>query len=182
MSEDVYWTFAHNPPHLFVSGASYMITASTYQKRPHIHSDERKTQWTKALRFVLDKEGWLLVAGVVLSNHYHLLLRAPDTGAQRLSAMIASLHRFTARQWNAADHTPGRSVWWNYWDTCLTNEASYFARVNYIHYNPVKHGLVSRPELYPFSTYRMWLESWEPQLRHIEQGYPFDVVSAYDDF
>lgn len=96
--------------------------------------------------------------------------------------MIASLHRFTARQWNDADKTPRRTVWWNYWDTCLTNEASYCARIHYTHWNPVKHGLVTRPEVYQFGTYRVWQQQQQEELHRIESGLPFDRVSVYDEF
>ncbi len=183
MTDDAsYKVFTHNPPHLFMPGASYMITGATYQKLPHMLRDERKTQRLDAFRFVLSKERWQLVAYVVMSNHYHTLLQAPDTGADRLSAMIMSLHRFTARPGNDADHTPGRVVWWNYWDTCLTNDASCGARINYIHWNPVRHGVATQPDLYEFSTYRTWQLQWDAELQRLEREYPFDRVSVYDDF
>ena len=180
--DDTYLTFSHNPPHYFKAGATYMITAATYQKRAHILTDERKRQWVDAFHFVLNKEGWAAIAYVVLNNHYHVIIGAPTTGADRLSALIASLHRFTARQWNDADKTPGRSVWWNYWDTCLTNEASFCARINYVHWNPIKHGLVTRPDAYSFGTYRIWLQQQQDELQRIESSFPFDRVSVYDDF
>ena len=39
-----------------------------------------------------------------------------------------------------------KKVFYNYWDTCITYENSYFTRLNYIWYNPVKHGYVDSPE------------------------------------
>ena len=148
----------------------------------HMQADERKQQVIASLHFALDKERWQLIAYSVMINHYHAVLRAPDTGAQRLSAIINSIHRFTASQWNKEDGTPRRQVWWNYWDTCLTSEGSFYTRINYVHWNPVKHGLVPRPELYGYSTYRLWQEQWPSALDSIERDYPFDRVSIRDDF
>ena len=180
--EGLYKTFTHNPPHLFVAGASYMITAATYQKLPYLLPDDRKAQLLDAIQYALSHGGWELVACAILHNHYHAVIRAPQSGADGLSPMVASVHKFTARRWNQADRTSGRSVWWNYWDTCLTNEASYYARVNYVHWNPVKHRLTERAELYAFSTYRVWLQQFPAELRHIEHEYPFDRVKVYDEF
>ena len=76
---------------------------------------------------------------------------------------------------------PG-GVWWNYWDTCLTYEGSYYARFNYIHWNPLKHGVTARPEEYPFSSYRAFLAEQEADIHRLERAYPFDRVRVRDDF
>jgi putative transposase len=43
---------------------------------------------------------------------------------------------------NGLDQSPERQVWYNYWDTLLTYQSSYLARLNYVHQNAVKHRLV----------------------------------------
>ena len=180
--DEIYKAPPHTPAHLFRAGAAYMITAATYGKVPYISTDARKRLWYDALIFVTDKEGWHLIAWVVLDNHYHILLHAPGEGAERLPQLISSLHKFTARRWNDEDGARGRRVWWNYWDTCLTNERAYYARFNYIHWNPVKHGIVALPEDYPFSSYRAWLEEQGASVRLLEKTYPFDRIKVPDEF
>jgi len=183
MTEGIYKSYHHAPAHLFRAGSSYIVTAGTYGKVSHLHNDERKQQWRKSLDFVVRREKWSVVAWVVLDNHYHILLQAPEGGAERLPQMLGDMHKYLGRRWNGADGTPGRRVWWNYWDTCLTREASYLARLNYIHWNPVKHGLVAQPEDYAFSSYRGFLEEQNGELVHRWEGdYPWDRVSIRDDF
>ena len=63
------------------------------------------------------------------------------------------------------DATPERKVWYNYWDTCIQSEASYCARMLYVMMNPVKHGLVQKPEDYSFSSYKYFLENSKPEFR-----------------
>ena len=41
-------------------------------------------------------------------------------------------------------HARAAAIWHNFWDTELTYEKSYLARLNYVHQNAVKHGLVAR--------------------------------------
>ena len=60
-----------------------------------------------------------------------------------LRDLVREIHSRTAIALNRHDATPGRKVWHNFWDTRLTHERSYFARLNYVHQNPVKHGLVT---------------------------------------
>jgi putative transposase len=43
-----------------------------------------------------------------------------------------------------------------YWDHVIRDEADLVAHFDYIHYNPVKHGLVTRPEDWPHSSYLDW--------------------------
>ena len=153
-----YRVYRHNPPHLLLPGASYMVTAATYQK-------ERLFETHELLRFLRDailidfgRHGWQMRAYVVLPNHYHLLAIAPDENAA-LSEVIRSIHSYTAHR-IAKDHRiRGSRVWWNYWDNCITHESSFFARINYIHFNPVRHGYVDNPAKWEFSSFREMYEA-----------------------
>jgi putative transposase len=67
------------------------------------------------------------------------------------------LHSETARKLNTLDGTKARQVWFNYWDIRLTFEKSYWARLNYVHQNPVKHNLVLVANQYPWCS-AAWFE------------------------
>ena len=73
-------------------------------------------------------------------------------------------------------------IFYNYRDTCITYEKSYYARLNYIWYNPVKHGYVDSPEKWKFGSYysRFWKDVEEMQ--RLMKKYPFDKVKVKDDF
>ncbi|NJN82591.1 MAG: hypothetical protein HC802_10190 [Caldilineaceae bacterium] len=43
-----------------------------------------------------------------------------------------------------------------YWDHIIRNDADLETRLHYIHYNPVKHGYVLKPENWPYSSYEHW--------------------------
>jgi len=53
------------------------------------------------------------------------------------------LHSKLALWVNRLDDAKGRRVWYNFRETQLTYEKSYLARLNYVHQNAVKHGLVA---------------------------------------
>jgi putative transposase len=91
--------------------------------------------------------GWLLQAWAVLPNHYHFIAQSPQK-AETLRPLVRKLHARTAKALNEEDQTPGRRVWFQYWETLLTYERPYFARLTYVHQNPVKHGLTHQAEAY----------------------------------
>jgi putative transposase len=114
MPSDAFKTSTHTPAHLLQAGAYYMLSGATFQHAHHLATDERKAAWHAAFVFAADCYGWDIKAWVVLSNHYHAIVQAPETGAEDLPKFVASYHKFTATRWNEEDQQTGRQVWWNY--------------------------------------------------------------------
>lgn len=73
-------------------------------------------------------------------------------------------------------------IWHNYWDKCLTFEPSYFTRLNYIWFNPVKHGYVDEPQKWKFGSYFHRYEANKSYLNELKGKYPFDNLKIDDDF
>ena len=91
--------------------------------------------------------GWNLQAWAVFSNHYHFVALSPAR-AEGLRDFVQKLHSDTALAANEWDKSQGRRVWFQYWDTQLTYQKSYLARLSYVHRNAVHHKLVREPSLY----------------------------------
>lgn len=134
-----------------------MISANTRGGSPALASDPAKTSVRDTLRTMVAKYHVVLRAWVILDNHYHLLVKT-DKG-QELSRFVGQLHGGTSRQINKANGIAHRLLWHNYWDSCVRGESDMWTRFNYIHQNPVKHGYVSRPEDWPFSSYPYYLRT-----------------------
>lgn len=139
------------PEHRLSESGTFFVTAATYRKEHYFRGRGRVEVLHRGLLTVARDFQWQLEAWAVFSNHYHFVGRSPDkeTTAASLSAMLSLLHERTAKWVNRLDGQPARKVWHNYWDTRLTYEKSYFARLNYTHQNAVKHGLVSVANHYP---------------------------------
>jgi putative transposase len=179
--DEIYKVYPHNPPHLFVAGAIYMVTGATLYKAPILHTDPNKVLFCSVLFERAQIVGWELQAWAVLDNHYHFIARSLED-SRTLARLILELHSITAIGFNRLDGTPGRRVWYNYWDSCLTYEASYLARLNYVHQNPVKHGAVQKAEDYPFCSYRWFLEEGESEFRQKVFNQPMEKIKVADDF
>ncbi len=158
MTPNILKTGNHTPNHLFRANATYMLTAPIYGDDHLMKTDLRKVEWHDSFHKAVEIYQWRIIAWVVLSNHYHALLRSPGDSAKSIDMFVASYHKFTATKWNKEDIKFGRPVWWNYFDTCIKDRREFFAKLNYIHWNPVKHGLVKRPEDYAYSSYRDFLK------------------------
>ena len=171
----------HSPTHVFLPGAFYMVTAGTLDKEHFFRSPERLMLLQNVLFESLDLERWDLQSWAVFSNHYHFIAHAPEN-ATTLKSTIKRLHSKTAVEINGLDQTPGRQVWFQYWDTCLTYERSYLARLNYVNKKPVHHGLVPIAALYPYCSASWFEQQADRAFRRKVQSFSYDRIKIIDDF
>jgi putative transposase len=183
MDKEIYKVYAHNPPHLFRSNAKYFVTGSTYLKKHFLVSEKSKTRLLDSIKQSCEKYGWVLEDWVILDNHYHLMLNAPDR-VDTLGAMFKEIHKFTA-MWlkeNFTELKEEKKIFYNYWDSCITFEKSYFTRLNYIYYNPVRHGYIEEAGDYLGGSYRLRLQTEPDHLNQMKEKYPWDKIKVKDNF
>ncbi len=146
----------HAPIHRIGADGVYIVTGATLYKQPLFPSAEKLNLLEHELLTLARKYDWQLEAWAVFVNHYHFVARGRDK-AKPFKKFLQHLHSNTARRLNALDASAGRRVWHNFWDTKLTYERSYLARLNYVHQNAVKHGLVNVASQYPWCS-AAWFE------------------------
>ncbi len=178
MPPDPKWP--HAPPHFLAAKGTYMVTAATYRKEHLFRSRMRLRSLTSLLMGHAESFGWRLEAWAVFSNHYHWIGRSPDE--PNLDRMIAALHRESATYVNKVDQTPGRRVWHNYRESTLTYQKSYLARLHYVTQNPVRHGLVSQAEDYPWCSAGWLARNASPAFRRTLASFKIDRLKIEDDF
>jgi putative transposase len=174
----------HAPTHQLAERGTYFITGSTYQKAHHFRGAKRLSVLHRGLLRLTEQFGWQLEAWAVFSNHYHFVAHSPADApdASSLSAMLSVLHVKTAAWVNRLDSTPTRQVWFNFWDTRLTHQTSYLARLNYVHQNAVKHGLTPVACGYPWCS-AAWFErtASAAMVKSIDR-FKTEKVTVADDF
>jgi putative transposase len=85
---------------------------------------------------------------VVLPDHLHVFCWPTNLDALPLSNWIRYWKSGVSRAWPWPNERP---VWQtDYWDRQLRNGEHYGARWDYVRNNPVRHGVVSRPEDWPW--------------------------------
>ena len=174
-------TWPHAPPHEFTAGGTYMITAATLHRQRLFSTDAKldlfcNTTLQLAKQYVLNLQAWAF-----FSNHYHLIAGFGKANASHVD-FIRHLHRELAIQLNMVDNTPNRRVMYQFWDTQLTFEKSWLARLNYVHNNAVHHGLVQVADNYRWCSAR-WFET-NSREGFVKTVYSFktDRLNVPDDF
>jgi putative transposase len=171
----------HAPPHRLGETGTYFVTGSTYQKAHHFRGKERITVLHRGLLKMASQYGWTLEAWAVFSNHYHFVARSP-ADASTLRPMLKTLHTRLAGWVNKLDGTPQRQVWFQFRETILTFEKSYLARLNYVHQNAVRHGLVVMANQYPWCSAGWYERVADPAMLKTVYGFKTDAVKVEDDF
>lgn len=146
----------HSPMHRLTEAGAYMVTCGTYLKAHYFHGDERLRVLCDTLLEAAADHRWELQAWAVFPNHYHFVAIVSSLSAS-LTDFTKKLHSDTARTANQWDGVKGRRVWYQYWETKLTFQRSYMARLSYVHRNAVHHKLVHEPSLYPWCS-AGWLQ------------------------
>jgi putative transposase len=174
-------SWPHAPPHSFTPHGTYIITAATLHRKPLFDSSAkltllRNTTFELAQNYVLILQAWAF-----FPNHYHLVMSFENT-ARAHRDFVKHLHRELAIRLNRLDLTPGRRVMYEFWDSRLTFEKSWLARLNYVHQNPVRHGLVSVASQYPWCS-ASWFET-NARSGLVKSVYSFkiDRINMPDDF
>ena len=158
-----------------------MVTCGTYRKVHHLRTAERLSLVQSRLFEVSHEFGWQLQAWAVLSNHYHFLALSPELPTT-LSTMLSKLHTTTAIEMNRWDESPGRRVWYQYFDSHITYQTSYLSRLKYVHQNPVHHGVVTVAEEYPWCSAAWFAKQARPAFYQTVQNFKIDKVNVHDEF
>ncbi|MBS4099324.1 MAG: transposase [Sulfuricella sp.] len=163
-------------------GATYFFTVVTFRRYPIFAAPENPALLKSALRYVMARHPFTIDAMVVLPDHLHCLWTLPEYDADFATRwMLVKSHfsrhcdaRFKSSP-SAARRAKGEQTVWQrrYWEHQIRDEADFAAHCDYIHYNPVKHGLTATAADWPHSSF----------VRFVERGiYPADWGNDPADF
>ena len=159
-----------------------MFTAACYEHLAHVgYSAERMNDFESKLTEKAKAVTEHLVAWVLLPNHYHFLAVTQD--AKTVTKDLGKLHGKTSFNWNGEESNRGRKVWCNAVETEMKSDRHYWATINYIHHNPVKHGYVEKWQDWPYSSAHQFLDDVGPEeARNIWNEYPItEYGKGWDD-
>ncbi len=171
----------HAPIHRMDSDGIYIVTAATLHKAHLFRDAERLSLLERELLTLSKRYKWQLEAWAVFSNHYHFVARGNNESGD-LKRLLKHLHANAARELNRLDSVAERTVWFNFWDTKLTYERSYLARLNYVHQNPVRHGFVNVANQYNWSSAAWFERTSSPAMVKTIYGFKTDALRIKDDF
>ena len=177
-------SWPHAPTHLLSEAGTYIVTAATYGKLHYFRGAERLCALQNELLQGAADFDWHVEAWAVFSNHYHFVSHSPENAgtANSLSSWLSQVHERTAKWVNGLDGIEHRQVWYNYWETRLTFQRSYLARLSYVHQNPVKHGLVPVANQYPWCSAAWFERTARPAQVKTIYALKIDSIRILDDY
>ncbi len=146
-----------------IAGGTYFFTINLLDRRGdllvrHIEDLRNAVRRTRAERpFHID-------AWVVLPDHLYCVLTLPprdDDFSNRIKAIKIRFSRALppVESRSAVRSARGeRGIWQRrFWEHAIRDDADYARDLDYVHFNPVKHGYVDRAIAWPYSTFQRWV-------------------------
>jgi putative transposase len=151
-------------------GGTFFLTLVTYGRAPLFRAATAVELLRNVMAGVRSERPFEILGAVILPDHLHFLWELPpnDTDFSSRAGLIKA--RFTkALLGGAAAGTPEcpsrlrhreRAVWQRrFWEHTIRDDEDLDAHMDYIHYNPVKHGVAACAHAWPYSSFHRWVRS-----------------------
>ena len=157
-------------------GALYHVLSRGNGGQDIFNSDNDRNLFLSLLEELIERFDVEVHAYVLMSNHYHLLLKTIDANLSKAMQWFGTTY---TRKFNIANHTGGH-LFQGRFKSLIIQNAAYLLRLScYIHRNPVRAGMVERLADYPWSSYKFYAYKKKPPVWLTTQTL-FDELSSDD--
>ncbi|HWG49715.1 MAG TPA: transposase [Candidatus Acidoferrales bacterium] len=149
---------------IYGQGDWHFITCSCYRRLPFLGSARHRDIFLRVFEQTRKKYQFVVAGYVVMPEHTHLLIGEPKIAnpsrvmqvlKQRVSLQCRAKRRAAKQQLCIFSQQLPRAFWQpRSHDFNVRTKKKYCEKLNYIHMNPVRRGLVNSPELWPWSSFR----------------------------
>jgi putative transposase len=152
-----------------VEGGTYFFTLVIHRRRPLLGSPLGRKCLRDAIEAVRKRHPFEIPASVLLLDHLHMIWTLPS-GNANYSLRWRRIKEEFSRAFLAGGGKEGdrsmsrqkrneRGIWQRrFWEHLIEDEVDFERHFDYIHYNPVKHGLTESPADWPYSSFHRWVE------------------------
>jgi putative transposase len=148
-------------------GSAFFFTVVTFDRRKIFTDEQTVALLRQATKAVQMRHPFKIEAAVILPDHVHMLWRLPESDSDYATRWRLIKSYFT-RCWPGSREYPttlspqskgGQSVCQRrYWEHLIRAEADWRRHVDYIHNNPVKHGLGCSPGAWRYSSFHTFVK------------------------
>jgi putative transposase len=146
----------------FLSGGTFFFTVTVRDRRSRILV-EHIASLRQAFRATRAEYPFVIDAIVILPDHLHAVLTLPEGDSDfsgRWRRIKGLFTREAVRRGAACERDRrGEYTLWQrrFWEHTIRDDADFGRHVDYIHYNPVKHGLVAEVRSWPYSSFHHYV-------------------------
>ncbi len=137
------------------TGAFYHITSRGNLRDAVFFDDKDRERFIEILCKTKERYGYLLHAYILMDNHYHLLMETPKANISRIMQNVNTSYTvYVNKRYGRSGHLfQGR------FKGLVVDKNEYLVTLSrYIHLNPVRAGIVKRPEDYRWTSYRTFID------------------------
>lgn len=150
-------------------GGTYFFTVVTYRRQQFLCDENVWHALRKAIRDTRATHPFHIDAWVLLPDHLHCIWTLPPDDAN-FGVRWAMIKRAVTKQcgphlyrddWmNHSKRRRKESTLWQrrFWEHQIRDDWDYENHMNYLHYNPVKHGYVQKVSDWPYSTFHRYVQ------------------------
>jgi putative transposase len=165
-----------------ISGATYFFTVVTHRRQPFLTDERCRVALRNAINCVRSQMPFEIKAWVLMPDHLHAIWQMPPDDKDfslRWSRIKQHVTRDCATWIPQQDISTSREkrgeggLWQRrFWEHLIRDEADFSRHLDYIHYNPVKHGYVASAGDWPYSTFHRYVK---------QRAYPADWGGISDE-
>ena len=142
----------------YVHGGCYFFTLVTWQRVPYFADEANINHLRSAFRHV-KQHPFSIEAIVVLPDHLHTIWQLPENNANYSLRWRLIKHYVATKVETRRNHRQEKRVWQRrYWEHAIRDRRDWQNHMDYIHYNPVKHGHVAHPLEWEYSSFKLALK------------------------
>lgn len=160
-------------------GGTFFFTVVTYRRQDFLVNAEARRFLRDAITEVRKTQPFTIDAWVLLPEHLHCIWTLPEGDYDfskrwgRIKAIFskkAKNYLYQSKLMNISKQKHGESTIWQrrFWEHEIKSQQDFNHHMDYIHYNPVKHGLVSKVNDWPYSSFHLYVK---------KKVYPINWVS-----
>jgi putative transposase len=153
-----------------LAGGTYFFTLVTHDRHPWLCYDLARSTLRAAFIKVKQTHPFNIDAIVLLPNHLHCIWTLPDGDSNYatrwrliktyVTKQIGNELPIEAKLSNSRLKRQEKHLWQRrFWEHWIRDEADYRCHCDYIHYNPVKHGLCQTPADWPYSSFHRFVQA-----------------------
>lgn len=151
---------------VFVQGGMYFFTIVTYERRKLFEREDNIELLKNAMEYVRQRHPFITIAQVILPDHMHAIWELPENDSDYPMRWYLIKSHFSRNYGRLSGELPSirinkgeKTVWQRrYWEHFIRNESDLDNHIDYIHYNPVHHGLVKTPSEWGHSTFFQYVQ------------------------
>ena len=146
-------------------GGTFFFTVVTYKREKILTKTENLQLLRESFKNVMKNHPFKIEAFVLLPDHLHCIWTLPENDSDFSTRWRLIKSNFSRRCTNKISHKVSASrkrkkeqaVWQRrFWEHQIRNNPDFIRHVEYIHYNPVKHGYVRSPKDWPYSSFKKY--------------------------